>query len=218
MTPSSDLSRVRAPVAEARGLPNEHYTDPHVFAEERDALLFGQWAGLAVAADVPEPGDARPLDFLGMPLLLLRDKAGQVRVFQNICRHRGMILVDAPRRIEGGDLLPLPFLVPCDHGRSCGHAACGRSGAEHPRRDPPRRTGADRDPHPCMALDAALLHAHAAGDRAALIGLRTEAAGRVPDPDAAAFFLTQAYVFALETGASQARALHARLMAAGRES
>lgn len=106
MTPPTDLSRVRAPVDVAHGLPNAHYTDPGIFAEERDALLFSQWAGLGVAADVPEPGDARPLDFLGMPLLLLRDRDGSVRVFQNICRHRGMILVDAPRRIEGAIRCP----------------------------------------------------------------------------------------------------------------
>jgi hypothetical protein len=101
MTPRTDLSRVRAPLAEAHGLPNAHYTDPGIFAEERVALIFSQWAGLGVAADAPEPGDAKPLDFLRMTLLLLRDKAGMVRVFRNICRHRGMILVDAPRRIEG---------------------------------------------------------------------------------------------------------------------
>jgi phenylpropionate dioxygenase-like ring-hydroxylating dioxygenase large terminal subunit len=102
----TDLNQVRAPLAEAHGLPNEHYTDPAVHAEEREALLFTQWAGLAVAADVPAPGDARPLDFAGMPVLLLRDKEGTVRVFQNICRHRGMILVDAPRRIEGAIRCP----------------------------------------------------------------------------------------------------------------
>jgi hypothetical protein len=67
------------------------------------------------------------------------------------------------------------------------------------------------------ALDAALLCAHEAGDRAALIALYTKAADTVPDPVAAAFFLTHAYVFALEAGAPEARALHARLKAAGRE-
>ena len=102
----TDLSRVKEPLGTANGLPNAHYIDPAVFAEERYALLFGQWAGLAVAADVPEAGDAKPITFMGMPLLLLRDRNDQVRVFQNTCRHRGMILVEEPRKIEGAIRCP----------------------------------------------------------------------------------------------------------------
>ena len=104
--PATDLSEVRRPIDRANGLPNEHYVDEGVFEEEKHALLTHQWAGLAVGADVPEPGDALPLTFLGMPLLLIRDKQGQIRVFQNTCRHRGMILVDAPRKIEGAIRCP----------------------------------------------------------------------------------------------------------------
>lgn len=102
----TNLERVGAPVERANGLPNAHYIDPAVFEEERAAVLHANWSGLAVAADVPEPGDAKPIDFIGMPLLLLRDKDGEVRVFQNICRHRGMILVREPRRIEGAIRCP----------------------------------------------------------------------------------------------------------------
>src|SRR6056297_222349 len=102
----TDLSNVRADVSRANGLPNAHYIDPTIYDEEKQALLFSQWAGLAVAADVPEPGDAVPLDFVGLPLLLIRDKDGDVRVFQNICRHRGMILVEEPRKIEGAIRCP----------------------------------------------------------------------------------------------------------------
>jgi len=102
----TDLSGVKEPLGTANGLPNAHYIDPAVFAEERDALLFGQWAGLAVAADVPEAGDAKPITFMDMPLLLLRDRNDQVRVFQNTCRHRGMILVEEPRKIEGAIRCP----------------------------------------------------------------------------------------------------------------
>ena len=103
---STDLSTVNRPIAQANGLPNAHYVDETVFAEERDAVLFGTWAGLAVAADVPENGDAKPMEFLGLPLLLLRDNDGVVRVFQNTCRHRGMILVSDPRKIEGAIRCP----------------------------------------------------------------------------------------------------------------
>ena len=104
--PAGDLSQVRQPIAQANGLPNAHYIDPDLYAKERDALWFDTWAGLSVASDVPEIGDARPVDFLGMPLLMVRDKSGALRVFQNTCRHRGMILVSEPRKIEGAIRCP----------------------------------------------------------------------------------------------------------------
>ncbi len=103
---TTSLSDVRQPIENAHGLPNEHYTDAAVHSEECQVLLKDGWAGLAVTADVPEPGDAKPVEFLGIPLLLLRDRQGQVRVFQNICRHRGMILVEEPRKIEGAIRCP----------------------------------------------------------------------------------------------------------------
>jgi phenylpropionate dioxygenase-like ring-hydroxylating dioxygenase large terminal subunit len=40
------------------------------------------------------------MSFLGQPLVMVRDKDGILRVFQNICRHRGMILVQEPGKIE----------------------------------------------------------------------------------------------------------------------
>jgi len=101
-----DLSAVRRPVETANGLPNAHYIDPAMWEEEKHAVLFANWAGLAVASEVPEPGDAKPIEFLGIPLLLLRGRDGVVRVFENICRHRGMILVAEPKKIEGAIRCP----------------------------------------------------------------------------------------------------------------
>ncbi len=66
-----------------------------------------------------------------------------------------------------------------------------------------------------------LLAAHAAGDGPTLARLYAEAAAREDArgaPDAAAFFLTHAYVFALECGAADAARLRAELVARGRES
>ncbi|KUF08816.1 hypothetical protein [Pseudoponticoccus marisrubri] len=67
------------------------------------------------------------------------------------------------------------------------------------------------------ALDDSLLDAHARADTRALVGLYTQAADSVNDADAAGFFLTHAYVFALELGDGRAAQLHARLCAEGRE-
>lgn len=95
------LDRVRNPIERATGLPNEHYTDRDTYEREKERILFGCWSGVAIGADVPEPGDVHPVDFAGMPLLVVRDHEGVVRVFQNTCRHRGMILVENPCNLRG---------------------------------------------------------------------------------------------------------------------
>lgn len=67
------------------------------------------------------------------------------------------------------------------------------------------------------ALDAALIAAHARGDHRALVGLYERAADAHPGSEAGWFYLTHAYVFALETGHEAAARLRARLLAGGRE-
>lgn len=70
------------------------------------------------------------------------------------------------------------------------------------------------------ALDAALIAAHEADDLSRLVALYTQAADRFEragDRDGCCFFLTHAYVFALEAGAPEAAALHKRLVGFGRE-
>lgn len=98
---SGDLSGVLRDVETARGLPNAHYVSHEVYEEEKQAVLYANWAGIGFAADIPEHGDAMPVDFLGVPLVAVRDKDGAVNVFQNTCRHRGMILVSEKRRLRG---------------------------------------------------------------------------------------------------------------------
>lgn len=65
-------------------------------------------------------------------------------------------------------------------------------------------------------IDARLLIAHAADDKAALVTLYAEAADQAVDVNAACFYLTHAYVFALELGHGDVAALHARLAQHGR--
>ncbi|MFW8595178.1 hypothetical protein [Cribrihabitans neustonicus] len=70
-----------------------------------------------------------------------------------------------------------------------------------------------------LDLDRALLSAHADHDLAALVRLYTVAGDRAEaagDINAACFYLTHAFVFALEAGAPEAGALNARLAEHGR--
>jgi len=70
------------------------------------------------------------------------------------------------------------------------------------------------------ALDAALLEAHACEDHAMLVSLYRSAGDireQQGDVDAACFYYTHAYVFALETGDPAAKPLLDRLVAHGRD-
>lgn len=106
MNKYSPLSSVMTDVNTANGLPNEHYIDARVFDEEKRSVLFANWAGVGFGKDIPEIGDVKPVDFLGMPLLLIRDRKGEIGVFQNTCRHRGMILVEQAKNIQGAIRCP----------------------------------------------------------------------------------------------------------------
>lgn len=69
------------------------------------------------------------------------------------------------------------------------------------------------------ALDAALIAAHEAGDPAMLAALYRKAAEtleRVHQSEAALFFFTQAYVFALDAGLAEADDVGRILRAQGR--
>lgn len=66
-------------------------------------------------------------------------------------------------------------------------------------------------------LQVRLLAAHEAEDKSALITLYCQAADAAPSQTATGFFLTHAYIFALELGHARAPALRARLVAMGRE-
>ena len=98
---ATNLQAVRQAISTAKGLPNAHYIDSGIYEEEKKALLFDQWAGVTVASNVAVNGDVVPLTFLGLPLFLIKDNGGKIRVFQNTCRHRGMILVEESGKIEG---------------------------------------------------------------------------------------------------------------------
>lgn len=100
MSDISDLSAVLNPVSSARGLPNDHYTSDKTFAIERDAVLFANWAGIGFAKDIAE-GEAMPVDFVGLPLVAVRTRDGAVKVFQNTCRHRGMVLIEEKKKVGG---------------------------------------------------------------------------------------------------------------------
>jgi len=78
---AATLAKVNNPTASATGLPNRAYTDPAFFELEREKLFANTWTGVGQTFTIPSPGDARPIGFLGVPLLMIRNTQDEVRVF-----------------------------------------------------------------------------------------------------------------------------------------
>jgi phenylpropionate dioxygenase-like ring-hydroxylating dioxygenase large terminal subunit len=85
-----------APEPLAYRIPVDIYTDQDRYQQERQKLLLQCPLILAHESQIPEAGDAIVHDWLGLPLITVRDKSGAIGTFMNVCRHRGMRLVDEP--------------------------------------------------------------------------------------------------------------------------
>ncbi len=90
------LTGVDRPIEQAKGLPNLAYTGSAFAIHERDQVLARSWTCIGTASAIPGPGDAMPAELVGLPLMSVRGRDGKVRVFHNVCSHRGHRLIAAP--------------------------------------------------------------------------------------------------------------------------
>ena len=104
--PLTSLENAMLSIEEASGLPNLLYNDPALFTQERDRLFAKTWPGIGFAGDLPELGYVKPIYFMGLPLVIIRDRDDVIRVFHNVCSHRGMMLINEAWPIQGSIRCP----------------------------------------------------------------------------------------------------------------
>ena len=76
-------------------LPRETYLEDAWFDRERRELFDQAWVFAGVASQLKQPGDYLTLRFMDHPLLVVRDGAGCLQAFHNLCRHRGCEVLEA---------------------------------------------------------------------------------------------------------------------------
>ena len=94
------LDVVNKPIAESHGLPNECYISEEYTKIERKKLFEDKWVVVGVASSLPKIGDAKPFTLLNLPVIILRDKKNKIRVFHNVCSHRGYKIMQKPCKIK----------------------------------------------------------------------------------------------------------------------
>lgn len=90
------LEAISRPAEKAVGLPGAAFHDPAFLALENERLFARCWVAAASLSDIPEAGDAVPVEVAGLPIVILRDRDGEIRAFHNVCRHRAMTVVSEP--------------------------------------------------------------------------------------------------------------------------
>lgn len=86
----------------------DRYFSPEVWKAECQAL-FGPLPLIAAHTSQLAPGQVLTHDSFGVPLLLSRDTDGTLRCFFNVCRHRGMRLMQASDSAQAKSSVVCPF-------------------------------------------------------------------------------------------------------------
>ncbi|MGC4087627.1 MAG: aromatic ring-hydroxylating dioxygenase subunit alpha [Polyangiaceae bacterium] len=91
-----ELEPVLLPIEGARGLPRAAYFDAAVFEFEKARLFRTSWQYVARECELANVGDFVRSQVAGEDVLLVRGPDLEIRAFFNVCRHRGLRLVEEP--------------------------------------------------------------------------------------------------------------------------
>ena len=72
---------------------NRVYTDQRTFDLERERIFFRVWNFVGHESEIPNQGDFITTIVGGQPIIVCRNKAGEIRAFYNTCRHRAAQVV-----------------------------------------------------------------------------------------------------------------------------
>lgn len=89
LSPAEALhANVAVPFESAFAMPKSVYTSPEFVALEQKHVFAADWLCAGRAESLPNPGDYLTMDIAGEPIVVLRDREGQLRAMSNVCRHR----------------------------------------------------------------------------------------------------------------------------------
>ena len=85
----------RAAVEHALTIIPEAYTSEEFHALEQKQIFQNSWVPCAVLPEVKNPGDVKVVTVGGESIIITRNKEGELRAFYNVCRHRGVQMLDS---------------------------------------------------------------------------------------------------------------------------
>jgi glycine betaine catabolism A len=90
-----DLKRIATLFEQRRAghsLPQGLYTEPNTFDFDMAAIYGQSWLMAGIECELPKTGSYLSMMIGQWPVILTRDKSGEIRAFHNSCRHRGSMI------------------------------------------------------------------------------------------------------------------------------
>jgi phenylpropionate dioxygenase-like ring-hydroxylating dioxygenase large terminal subunit len=94
------IDRFEAEPERSRTLPGRYYWDPEIFEQERRRIFHRSWQYVGHVSMLPDPGSYIARDILDQGVFVLRDRAGELRAFFNVCQHRAHRLLEGEGKLS----------------------------------------------------------------------------------------------------------------------
>ena len=95
LAPAERRAHLRGRAWDARPtLSGADYASEAVYLDERERIWFDRWVCIGRDEEVTAAGDYLVRDLAGESIVILRNRAGELRAFYNVCAHRGTKLLD----------------------------------------------------------------------------------------------------------------------------
>ncbi|MAU21215.1 MAG: (2Fe-2S)-binding protein [Martelella sp.] len=85
---------VATPFERAQAMPVSAYTSEDFLALEQSEIFSRSWLCAGRADALKKPGDYMTIEIAGEPIIVLRDREGELRALSNVCRHRMSVLLE----------------------------------------------------------------------------------------------------------------------------
>jgi choline monooxygenase len=96
--------KVNADISEAHTLATDFYLLPENFKKAKENIFAQSWHLIGDTDQVKEDGWVTPVhlleNYLDEPLILSRDKQGELHCMSNVCTHRGNLIIEKPCKLN----------------------------------------------------------------------------------------------------------------------
>lgn len=91
-------------IAQAKTINTDFYLKPDYFEASKEKIFAQSWQFIGDADQVKESGWVTPVSLLeghiNEPLLISKDKDGEIHCLSNVCTHRGNLMVERPCKLN----------------------------------------------------------------------------------------------------------------------